>query len=45
MPGRNNKLHNELLGECLPLAKKVEAAEVQTENQPEGNKDRKQDLI
>ena len=39
MPGRKNKLYNELLGECLPRAKKVEAAKVQTENQPEGKQD------
>lgn len=39
MPGKNNKLYNELLGECLPLAKKVEAAKVQIENQPEGKQE------
>lgn len=39
MTGRNNKLYNELLGERLPLAKKVEAANVQIENQPEGEQD------
>lgn len=33
MPGRNNKLYNELLAACLPFGKKVEAAEVQIVNQ------------
>lgn len=39
MPQGNNKLHNELLGECFSLVKKAEPAKVQIENQPEGMQD------
>lgn len=38
MPGRKNKLCNELLVECLstPSPKKVKSANMQIENHPEG---------